>query len=61
MKLYAFDARQPKAKLSASMAGDHINLSPKLRAAKDSNGKVALLAFSNVSTICALGGTADTV
>uniref|UniRef100_A0A674MV50 Adhesion G protein-coupled receptor L4 n=1 Tax=Takifugu rubripes TaxID=31033 RepID=A0A674MV50_TAKRU len=53
VKLYTFDARQPKAKLSASMAGDHINLSPKLRAAEDSNGKVALLAFSNAATICA--------
>lgn len=61
VKLYMFDARQPKAKLSASMAGDHINLSPKLPAAKDSNGKVALLAFSNVATIWALGGTADSV
>lgn len=61
VKLYTFDARQPKAKLSASMAGDHINLSPKLRAAEDSNGKVALLAFSNAATICTPGGTADSV
>ncbi|TNM87945.1 hypothetical protein fugu_006166 [Takifugu bimaculatus] len=43
VKLYTFDARQPKAKLSASMAGDHINLSPKLRAAEDSNGSVSVV------------------
>lgn len=58
MKLYTFDARQTKARVSASVAGDHINLSPKLRAAKDRNGKVALLAFSNAVAICTLGWTA---
>lgn len=61
MKLYTFDADQTKARVSASVAGDHINLSPKLRAAKDRNGKVALLAFSNVAAICTLGWTAATV
>lgn len=61
MKLYTFDAGETKARVSASVAGDHINLSPKLRAAKDRNGKVALLAFSNVIAICTLGWTAATV
>lgn len=61
MKLHTFDARRNKARVSASMAGDHINLSPKLREAKDRNGKVALLAFLNAVAICALGWTAATV
>uniref|UniRef100_H3C2E6 Adhesion G protein-coupled receptor L4 n=1 Tax=Tetraodon nigroviridis TaxID=99883 RepID=H3C2E6_TETNG len=43
MKLYTIDAGQTKARVSASMAGDHINLSPKLQAAKDRNGSVSVV------------------
>uniref|UniRef100_A0A3Q3WAP9 Adhesion G protein-coupled receptor L4 n=1 Tax=Mola mola TaxID=94237 RepID=A0A3Q3WAP9_MOLML len=35
LKVVTFDARHTKAKLSASMAGDHITLTPKPRPAKD--------------------------
>lgn len=48
LKVFTFDGRHTKAKLSASMAGDHINLTPKQRPAKDRNGKVALLAFQKM-------------
>ncbi|KAG8003725.1 Adhesion G protein-coupled receptor L4 [Nibea albiflora] len=40
LKLFTFDARHTKAKLSASMEGDHINLIPKPRPEEDRNGKV---------------------
>lgn len=38
MKLVTFDASNTKAKLSASMGGDHINLTPKLRPVDGRNG-----------------------
>lgn len=41
LKLFTFDALHIKAKLSASMGGDHIQLTPKLRPEEDRNGKVA--------------------
>lgn len=40
MKVITFDARHTKAKLSASMGGDHIILTPKLRPEEDRNGTV---------------------
>ncbi|XP_070765228.1 adhesion G protein-coupled receptor L4 [Enoplosus armatus] len=43
LKLFTFDARHTKAKLSASMAGDHINLTPKLRPEEDRNGSVSVV------------------
>ncbi|KAI3368252.1 hypothetical protein L3Q82_007972 [Scortum barcoo] len=43
LKLFTFDARHIKAKLSASMAGDHINLTPKLRPEEDRNGSVSVV------------------
>ncbi|XP_059197863.1 adhesion G protein-coupled receptor L4 isoform X2 [Centropristis striata] len=43
LKLFTFDARHTKAKLSASMGGDHINLTPKLRQAEERNGSVSVV------------------
>ncbi|XP_068447888.1 adhesion G protein-coupled receptor L4 [Clinocottus analis] len=43
MKLFTFDARHIKAKLSASMGGDLINLTPKLRPEEDRNGSVSVV------------------
>lgn len=41
VKLFTFEAHHTKAKLSASMGGDHINLTLKVRPEEDRNGKVA--------------------
>uniref|UniRef100_A0A3B4TIG3 Adhesion G protein-coupled receptor L4 n=1 Tax=Seriola dumerili TaxID=41447 RepID=A0A3B4TIG3_SERDU len=43
LKLFTFDARHSKAKLSASMGGDHINLTPRLRPDEDRNGSVSVV------------------
>ncbi|XP_049911900.1 adhesion G protein-coupled receptor L4 [Epinephelus moara] len=43
LKLFTFDARHTKAKLAASMGGDHINLTPKLRPEEDRNGSVSVV------------------
>ncbi|KAK2835444.1 hypothetical protein Q5P01_015928 [Channa striata] len=43
LKLITFDARHTKAKLSASMGGDHINLSPKVRPEEERNGSVSVV------------------
>ncbi|KAM7387911.1 hypothetical protein PAMP_024122 [Pampus punctatissimus] len=43
MKLFTFVARNTKAKLSASMGGDHINLTPKLRPGESRNGSVSVV------------------
>uniref|UniRef100_A0A8C4H6L5 Adhesion G protein-coupled receptor L4 n=1 Tax=Dicentrarchus labrax TaxID=13489 RepID=A0A8C4H6L5_DICLA len=43
LKLFTFDAQHTKAKVSASMAGDHINLTPKLRPQEDKNGSVSVV------------------
>lgn len=40
MKVFTFDVHHTKAKLSASMGGDYINLTPKLRPEEDRNGKM---------------------
>ncbi|XP_029286233.1 adhesion G protein-coupled receptor L4 [Cottoperca gobio] len=40
-KLFVFDARHTKAKLSVSMGGDHIDLNPKLSPLEDRNGSVS--------------------
>ncbi|XP_053177949.1 adhesion G protein-coupled receptor L4 [Scomber japonicus] len=42
LKLFTFDARDTK-KLSASMGGDHINLTPKLRPGESRNGTVSVV------------------
>ena len=39
LKLFTFEAHQIKAKLSVSMGGDHINLTPKLKPEEERNGK----------------------
>nr|XP_040040365.1 adhesion G protein-coupled receptor L4 [Gasterosteus aculeatus aculeatus] len=43
LKVFTFDVRHMKATLSASMGGDHINLTPKLRPQGDRNGSVSVL------------------
>uniref|UniRef100_A0A8D0AUV4 Adhesion G protein-coupled receptor L4 n=1 Tax=Sander lucioperca TaxID=283035 RepID=A0A8D0AUV4_SANLU len=43
LKLFTFDARHTTAKLSASMGGNHIHLSPKLRPEEDRNGSVSVV------------------
>ncbi|TMS20495.1 Adhesion G protein-coupled receptor L4 [Larimichthys crocea] len=43
LKLFTFDARHTKAKLSASMEGDHINLIPKPRPEEERNGSVSVV------------------
>uniref|UniRef100_A0A7N8YIK7 Adhesion G protein-coupled receptor L4 n=1 Tax=Mastacembelus armatus TaxID=205130 RepID=A0A7N8YIK7_9TELE len=43
LKLFIFDARHVKPKLSASMGGDHINLTPKLRPHEEINGSVSVV------------------
>ncbi|KAF7662831.1 hypothetical protein LDENG_00225910 [Lucifuga dentata] len=43
LKLFTFDVRHTKAKLSASMGGDHINLTPKLRPDEGRNGSVSVV------------------
>ncbi|KAF3690846.1 Adhesion G protein-coupled receptor L4 Precursor [Channa argus] len=43
LQLFTFDARHTKAKLSASMGGDHINLTPKVRPEEDRNGSVSVV------------------
>ncbi|XP_030290238.1 adhesion G protein-coupled receptor L4 [Sparus aurata] len=43
LKLVTFDARHTKASVSASMAGDHISLTPKLRPEEDRNGSVSVV------------------
>uniref|UniRef100_A0A8C3G6B1 Adhesion G protein-coupled receptor L4 n=1 Tax=Cyclopterus lumpus TaxID=8103 RepID=A0A8C3G6B1_CYCLU len=43
LKLFTFDARHIKAKLSASMGGDHIHLTPKLKPEEDRNGSVSVV------------------
>ncbi|XP_044057061.1 adhesion G protein-coupled receptor L4 [Siniperca chuatsi] len=43
LKLFTFDASHMKPKLSASMAGDHITLTPKLRPEEDRNGSVSVV------------------
>uniref|UniRef100_A0A3B4WS47 Adhesion G protein-coupled receptor L4 n=1 Tax=Seriola lalandi dorsalis TaxID=1841481 RepID=A0A3B4WS47_SERLL len=43
LKLFTFDARHSRAKLSAFMGGDHINLTPRLRPDEDRNGSVSVV------------------
>ncbi|XP_029989109.1 adhesion G protein-coupled receptor L4 [Sphaeramia orbicularis] len=43
LKLFTFDARHTKAKLSASMGGDTINLTPKLKPETERNGSVSVV------------------
>uniref|UniRef100_A0A8D3BM09 Adhesion G protein-coupled receptor L4 n=1 Tax=Scophthalmus maximus TaxID=52904 RepID=A0A8D3BM09_SCOMX len=43
LKLFTFDARHTRAKLSASMGGDHIYLSPRPRPREDRNGSVSVV------------------
>ncbi|XP_034557765.1 adhesion G protein-coupled receptor L4 [Notolabrus celidotus] len=43
LKLFTFDAQHTKAKLSASMAGDQINLIPKVRPEEKRNGSVSVV------------------
>ncbi|KAM3875679.1 adhesion G protein-coupled receptor L4 [Diretmus argenteus] len=43
LKLYTFDVREKKAKLSVSMGGDQINLSPKSTPEEDRNGSVSVV------------------
>ncbi|KAM4628873.1 adhesion G protein-coupled receptor L4 [Polymixia lowei] len=43
LKLVTFDVRQTKTKLSVSMGGDHINLSPKSRTEESRNGSVSVV------------------
>ncbi|KAM4548104.1 adhesion G protein-coupled receptor L4 [Odontesthes bonariensis] len=43
LKLFTFEARQIKAKLSVSMGGDHINLTPKRRPEEERNGSVSVV------------------
>ncbi|KAG7513755.1 adhesion G protein-coupled receptor L4 [Solea senegalensis] len=43
LKLFTFDAHHTKTKLSASMGGDHISLTPKLRPDGDKNGSVSVV------------------
>lgn len=62
LKLFTFNARHTKAKLSVTMGGDHINLTPKLRPEEDRNGKEAgSHVGNNYVTICVLGCTGSTV
>ncbi|XP_075878766.1 adhesion G protein-coupled receptor L4 isoform X2 [Nelusetta ayraudi] len=53
LKLFTFDGRHTKAKLSASMAGDLIHLTPKQRPAKERNGSVSVVfvRYDSVSDI----------
>ncbi|XP_068613860.1 adhesion G protein-coupled receptor L4-like [Brachionichthys hirsutus] len=51
LKLFTFEAHHSKAKLSASMAEDHINLTPKLRPEEDRNGSVSVV-FVRYNSIC---------
>uniref|UniRef100_A0A3P9MLF8 Adhesion G protein-coupled receptor L4 n=2 Tax=Oryzias latipes TaxID=8090 RepID=A0A3P9MLF8_ORYLA len=43
LKLFTFDVRQTKAKLSASMGGDQISLTPKLKPKDGRNGSVSVV------------------
>uniref|UniRef100_A0AAX7U3P2 Adhesion G protein-coupled receptor L4 n=1 Tax=Astatotilapia calliptera TaxID=8154 RepID=A0AAX7U3P2_ASTCA len=43
VKLFTFEAHHTKAKLSASMGGDHINLTLKVRPEEDRNGSVSVV------------------
>ncbi|XP_072245495.1 adhesion G protein-coupled receptor L4 [Leuresthes tenuis] len=43
LKLFTFEAHQIKAKLSVSMGGDHINLTPRLRPEEERNGSVSVV------------------
>uniref|UniRef100_A0A8C5DLH6 Adhesion G protein-coupled receptor L4 n=1 Tax=Gouania willdenowi TaxID=441366 RepID=A0A8C5DLH6_GOUWI len=43
LKIYTFDAQQTKPKLSVSLGGDHINLTPKLQPQEDTNGSVSVV------------------
>ncbi|XP_005734966.2 adhesion G protein-coupled receptor L4 [Pundamilia nyererei] len=43
VKLFTFEAHHTKAKLSASMRGDHINLTLKVRPEEDRNGSVSVV------------------
>ncbi|CAI5685256.1 adhesion G protein-coupled receptor L4 isoform X2 [Oreochromis niloticus] len=43
VKLFTFEAHHTKAKLSASMGGDHINLTAKVRPEEDRNGSVSVV------------------
>ncbi|XP_071776202.2 adhesion G protein-coupled receptor L4 [Centroberyx gerrardi] len=43
LKLCTFDVRQTKAKLSVSMGGDHISLTPKSRPEEGRNGSVSVV------------------
>ncbi|XP_032382303.1 adhesion G protein-coupled receptor L4 [Etheostoma spectabile] len=43
LKLFTFNARHTTAKLSASMGGNHIHLTPKLRPEEDRNGSVSVV------------------
>ncbi|KAM6921433.1 adhesion G protein-coupled receptor L4 [Xenentodon cancila] len=43
LKLFTFDAHHTKTKLSVSMGGDHINLTPKLRPEVERNGSVSVV------------------
>ncbi|XP_008295159.1 adhesion G protein-coupled receptor L4 [Stegastes partitus] len=43
LKLVTLDARHTKARVSASMGGDHINLTPKQRPEGDGNGSVSVV------------------
>uniref|UniRef100_A0A665UXW1 Adhesion G protein-coupled receptor L4 n=1 Tax=Echeneis naucrates TaxID=173247 RepID=A0A665UXW1_ECHNA len=43
LKLYTFDSHHTKAKLSTSMGGDHINLTPRSRPEEDRNRSVSVV------------------
>ncbi|XP_062252001.1 adhesion G protein-coupled receptor L4 [Platichthys flesus] len=43
LKLFTFDARHTKAKVSASMGGDHMDLTRTLRPEEDRNGSVSVV------------------
>ncbi|XP_063351297.1 adhesion G protein-coupled receptor L4 [Pelmatolapia mariae] len=53
VKLFTFEAHHTKAKLSASMGGDHINLTLKVRPEEDRNGSVSVVfvRYDSVSDI----------
>ncbi|KAJ4943746.1 hypothetical protein JOQ06_006243 [Pogonophryne albipinna] len=53
LKLFTFNARHTKAKLSVTMGGDHINLTPKLRPEEDRNGSVSavFVRYDSISDI----------
>ncbi|KAM9385621.1 adhesion G protein-coupled receptor L4 [Pholidichthys leucotaenia] len=53
LKLFTFEARQPKAKLSATMGGAHIDLTPKLGPAEKKNGSVSvvIVRYDSISDI----------